>query len=49
MLMLAFHIVSIGLLGAAVGYVAYMAGYRKAERRIQRRLEAEGVHLRPEP
>jgi hypothetical protein len=45
MLLLAFHIVSVALLAAAVGYVAYQAGYRKAERRMARRLEAQGVKL----
>jgi hypothetical protein len=45
MLLLAFHIVAIALLGAAVGYVAYQAGYHKAERRLRRRLAAEGIKL----
>lgn len=48
MLLLAFHIVSVGLLAAAVGYVAYQAGYRKAERRLARRLEAQGIALKAE-
>jgi len=49
MLLLAFHIVAVGLLSAGVGYAAYMAGYRKAERRVKRRLEARGIELPPEP
>jgi hypothetical protein len=46
MLLLAFHIVAIGLLSAAVGYVAYQAGYHKAERRLHRRLALQGIKLR---
>jgi len=38
MLLLAFHIVAIGILVVGVGYVAYQAGYSKAEQRIARRL-----------
>jgi hypothetical protein len=49
MLLLAFHIVAIALLAAGVGYPAYMAGYRKAERRMKRRMEARGIELPPEP
>jgi hypothetical protein len=45
MLLLAFHIVATSLLGAAVGYVAYQAGYHKAERRIRRRLTDQGIKL----
>jgi biopolymer transport protein ExbB/TolQ len=45
MLMLAFHIVAVGLLAAGVGYAAYQAGYRKAERRMARRLQAQGIRL----
>ena len=45
MLLLAFHIVAIALLSAAVGYVAYQAGYHKAVKRLRRRLSAEGVKL----
>jgi hypothetical protein len=48
MLLLAFHIVSIALLASAVGYVAYRTGYHKAERRVKRRLEAQGIQLPPE-
>jgi hypothetical protein len=48
MLLLAFHIVAVALLSAAVGYVAYQAGYRKAERRLVRRLEAQGIRLKDE-
>ena len=46
MLLLAFHIVAVGLLSAAVGYVSYQAGYRKAQRRMARRLRAQGIELR---
>lgn len=49
MLLLAFHIVAIAILSAGVGYVAYMAGYHKAERRMKRRLAARGIELPPEP
>jgi hypothetical protein len=45
MLLLAFHIVSVSLLMAGVGYVAYVAGYRKAGRRIARRLKELGIAL----
>jgi hypothetical protein len=48
MLLLAFHIVAVGILIAAVGYVAYVAGYHKAERRIARRLAAQGIAPPPE-
>jgi hypothetical protein len=43
MLLLAFHIVATGMLAAAVGYVAYQAGYAKAEKRLKRRLAALGI------
>jgi hypothetical protein len=49
MLLLAFHIVAVAILAAGVGYAAYVAGYRKAERRVRRRLEARGIELPPEP
>lgn len=45
MLLLAFHIVAVGILIVAVGYVAYMAGYHKAEKRLVRRLAAQGIVL----
>jgi hypothetical protein len=38
MLLLAFHIVAIGILVVGVGYVAYQAGYHKAEKRMARRV-----------
>ena len=49
MLLLAFHIVAVSILAAGVGYAAYMAGYHKSERRIKRRLRAQGIELPPEP
>ncbi len=45
MLLLAFHIVAVGILVVAVGYVAYMAGYHKAEKRLRRRLAEQGLDL----
>ena len=49
MLLLAFHIVAIALMCAAVGYLAYQSGYHKAERRMKRRLADSGIKLPEAP
>ncbi len=45
MLLLAFHIVTVGMLVVMVSLVAYRVGYHKAERRLARRLREAGITL----